>query len=979
MAYCQGISLIFSNHQLYTDHKGHLIMDQVTMSGRGTGKECYNNDPMGIYILIVNIEDLTIIINNSLFYKLDHSAVSINDRYIGRNTIIVVNTTFEKNSFTSPNTHITLRPLIDIGLSYVGKLLVFKNCTFISNVLDQYLISIIVRAGNTFTLNYCNSSYQTNISFEGCQFTNNRGGLITISRFRCEANVLLIGPSHLSTTKVYSNNHKHSDLMYFSDMNVNIIGPVMISSNHAWCVLEFYSCNVTFSNSITFKSNRCNQVIRMLGTYIKVKEYTNITLTKNKSRTKLIQTGKDNELYPTCIFQFVTLRNISVSLTHYSINLVDNLYQNIIQQECLFPYDFTAHCKWLPTAAFHEYKPEVVYQQIIKSQGQNFAYHKICHCPQNSSNNCSIDTFGPVYPGQMLQVDLCTPCNDQLYTLYAEINNVQLPNTTCKVVSQTDKINTISNYSKQVSFNIVSEATSTCELFLTASSYPYSINEVFYVLLLPCPFGFTLQSGVYSCDRILSSYIDKCYIDHSTIRRPANTWITAHTQTNDTKYLISDCPMDYCLPYSSNNVNLLYPDSQCQFNRTAILCSQCQHHLSMVFGSSRCMECTNLHILIIIIVIVAGIVLVISLYLLNLTVTIGTINGIIFYTNVVSINDSVFLLNDNVFKPLRVFISFVNLDLGIETCFYNGMDSYAKKWLHLFFPFYLIIIAISIIIASRYSSRILRLTYTRSLPVLATLFLLSYTGVLRTVLTVLFSYSTITHLPSGHQQIVWSIDASVPLFGLKFTILFITCLVLFLLLIPFNITLLFTRYLLRFRLINHFKPILDAFQGSYKDRYYYWVAVHMTMRSLFFAMYAFQANLKLILSTMLLIFFSIYSGYIHPHKNELVNIQELLLLLNLTIMYAVSYQYSESIFSIVTNIIISLTFIQFCTIVLYHFLTYTYHYNVVIALQTLKHKLVNMCHKYHLKDNFDAELLNIPECTYNYTEYRDGLVSDDFK
>ena len=432
--------------------------------------------------------------------------------------------------------------------------------------------------------------------------------------------------------------------------------------------------------------------------------------------------------------------------------------------------------------------------------------------------------------------------------------------------------------------------------------------------------------------------------------------------------------MDYCLSYSSN-VNLLYPDSQCQFNRTGILCSQCQNHLSMVFGSSRCMECTNLHILITIIVIVAGIVLVILLYLLNLTVTIGTINGIIFYANIVSINDSVFLVNDNVFKPLRVFVSFVNLDLGIETCFYNGMDSYAKRWLHLFFPFYLIIIAISIITTSRYSSRILRLTYTRSLPVLATLFLLSYTGVLRTVLTVLFSYSTITHLPSGHQQIVWSIDASVPLFGLKFTIIFITCLVLFLLLIPFNITLLFTRYLFHFTIISHFKPILDAFQGSYKDRYYYWVGVHMIMRSLLFAMYAFQANLKLILSIMLLIIFSIYSGYIHSHKNKLVNIQELLLLLNLTIMYAVSYQYSESVFSIVTNIMISLAFIQFCTIVLYHFLTYTCHYNIVIMLQAGKEMMIKYCTKSHKHQNAcNVRMLNIPECTYNYAEYQEELT-----
>ena len=299
------------------------------------------------------------------------------------------------------------------------------------------------------------------------------------------------------------------------------------------------------------------------------------------------------------------------------------------------------------------------------------------------------------------------------------------------------------------------------------------------------------------------------------------------------------------------------------------------------------MKCTNVHILITIIVLVAGIVLVVLLYVLNLTVTNGTINGMIFYA---SINDSVFLINDNVFKPLRVFISFTNLDLGVETCFYNGLDSYAKMWLQLFFPFYLIVIATSIIITSRYSTRILRLTYTRSLPVLATLFLLSYTGVLRTVLTVLFSYSTITHLPSDHQELVWSIDASVPLFGLKFTILFITCLVLFLLLIPFNITLLFTRYFLRFRIINRFKPLLDAFKGSYKDKYYYWVAVHLAMRSLFFTFYVFPIKLKLIFSTMLLIIFGIYSGYVHPHKIKLVNIQELFLIINLTILYAVSYQ-----------------------------------------------------------------------------------------
>ena len=515
-----------------------------------------------------------------------------------------------------------------------------------------------------------------------------------------------------------------------------------------------------------------------------------------------------------------------------------------------------------------------------------------------------------------------------------------------------------------------------CELFLTVSPHLYYIYEAFYVKLSFCPVGFTLQNGICDCDPLLPPDIDTCYIEQSVIKRPGTMWISAHIRSNDTKYLTGNCPMDYCLPYPSN-VQLINPDTQCQFSRTGILCSKCQPTLSMVFESSRCMECTNVHVLITILIILAGVVLVTLIYLLNLTVTNGTISGIIFYANIISINDSVFLMNDNVYKPLRVFISFTNLDLGIETCFYDGMNSYARIWLQLFFPSYLITIAFSIIVTSRYSTKILRLTYSRSLPVLATLFLLSYNGILRIILTVLFSYSTITHLPSGDQQIVWSIDASVPMFGLKFTILFITCLVLLLLLTPFNIILLFTRYLSWFRVINRFKPLLDAFQGSYKDTYYYWVGVHITLRSLFYALYAFELNLRLLLAVIVLVLFTSYFGYIQPYKKRVINVQELMLLANLIILHA-GYKYS--IFPIITDVMISLAFIQFCTIVMYHFLIYTCHLNVVIILGMLKVNLMKLC-RLRRSDNRANEisLLNIPECTYNYSEYQDGLISDNFK
>ena len=996
---CQKIAINYFSVNLrsFIDHKHYLIMSQIDIIGDKS--KCYGDDTVGlqIYIGIIAKECLTVNLTNSSFSQLDHTALTIISRCYGYNKVHIENCTFENNFMLSHNKqfYVTLRPLIDILVAHDFKVISFKQCNFTKNYHANIFISIVIRASKV-----CNSqekliiSSGTNISFVACQFIDNEvTKLIDAIAIYHKSNLLFIGPTQIKRTKsgTYRYLHNQYNIISIHYMIVDIIGPIIISFNYANTLLSFDKCEVSHSHNITYKLNYCKfQVINLISSYIKVMEYATITLFKNQVKYNLISfTYFQFNLNLPCLFQFVTERNLTVSPAHYAINIIDNFYtsrkpfQNMPKEMCLSPlYHFTPHCRWIPSAVFHKCSPKAIYQQVIKTRNQSYTYHKICHCAKNGMINCSVDTLGSVHPGQLLQVELCTPCNDKPSTLYAEVNSIHLPTTACKVAPKTKIINTISNYSTTITFIIVSEATNECELFLTAASSDTaakSITEAFYVQLKSCPIGFTLQSGVCDCDLVLSPYIDKCYIDHSAIRRPANTWITVYTQENNAKYLISNCPMDYCIPYSSN-INLLYSDLQCQFNRAGILCSQCQHHLSMVFGSSRCMECTNVHILITIIVIVAGIVLVTSLYILNFTVTNGTINGIIFYANVVSFNDSIFLVNENVFKPLRLFISLVNLDLGIETCFYNGMDSYAKMWLQLFFPFYLIIIAASIIVASRYSYRILRLTYTRSLPVLATLFLLSYTGVLRTVSTVLFSYSTITHLPSGHKQIVWSIDANIPLFGVKFTVLFITCLVLFLVLIPFNAILLFTRYLLQFRVINHFKPLLDAFQGSYKDRYYYWVALQVTVRSLLFAMHAFQTRLKLIISTLLLIIFSIYNVRVYPHKNKLVNIQEMVLLINLIMLYAVSYQNNERILLIVTNVMISLAFVQLLIIMLYHFITYTFHCGVADVAQILKIKFTILRSKMYFKSetDFDAELLNVPDCTFNYTKYQDGLVSDDF-
>ena len=580
-SFCQGISLTYWDKQLPTETKHLLILNQIHISRN----KCYNSDAVGIHIVVLNVmEDLMIVIKNSVFYNLDHMALSISSRCSGNNTIIIKNCSFENNTyiFSTEEFLYIKRPSIAIVLSHSRKSVTVKQCSFINNYNDNHLISIFIREKRACydKMRHCIGPI-TNVTFVRCRFARNKGELINAKGIFCRANLLIIGPSKFANAVIHNRIY---DLIIISNMGVHIIGPVIITSNRVTSIIYFKSCEVSFYRDIMLVSNRCDQLITLQFTYIRMMENSNITLFKNKVRNKLIDTNDDNEynLYPLCIFQFVTLKNTTnISSTLYSVNIIDNsnyigkLFGNRKDQlatntksmkNCSFPfYYFTPHCQWIPNATFYDYNPRDIYQQIIKIHGQNLSYHEICHCPQNGSDNCSIDTLGPVYPGQTLQLELCTPCNDEPSILYAEVSSIHLPNSTCKVASHTET-NVIHNYSKPANFTIVSEATNVCKLFLATSSHLYHINEAFYVKLLSCPVGFTLQSGVCDCDPVFSTYTDKCYIDYSAIEYSANTWITPRTSyTNNTEYLISNCPMDYCLPYSSK-INLLYPDTQCQFN-----------------------------------------------------------------------------------------------------------------------------------------------------------------------------------------------------------------------------------------------------------------------------------------------------------------------------------------------------------------------------------------------------------------------------
>ena len=100
-----------------------------------------------------------------------------------------------------------------------------------------------------------------------------------------------------------------------------------------------------------------------------------------------------------------------------------------------------------------------------------------------------------------------------------------------------------------------------------------------------------------------------------------------------------------------------------------------------------------------------GVALVFLLLVCKLTVATGTLSGLVFYANLVEVNRTSFLPVESI----SIFIAWLNLDFGIETCFYNGMDAYSKTWLQFVFPVNIWVLVGLMILVSHFSCKFAKL------------------------------------------------------------------------------------------------------------------------------------------------------------------------------------------------------------------------------------------------------------------------------
>ena len=137
-------------------------------------------------------------------------------------------------------------------------------------------------------------------------------------------------------------------------------------------------------------------------------------------------------------------------------------------------------------------------------------------------------------------------------------------------------------------------------------------------------------------------------------------------------------------------------------------------------------------------------------------------------------------------------------------------------WLQFVSPLYIWTIMILVIAVSRKYHIAARLIGKNAVKVLATLLLLSYTKLLRTIITV-FSFTDITY-PDNSKRYVWLYDGNADYLRGKHIYLFTTAFVLlFVVVLPYTLVLVFVQSLQAksewkiLSWVNTLKPLFDAY------------------------------------------------------------------------------------------------------------------------------------------------------------------------
>ena len=512
---------------------------------------------------------------------------------------------------------------------------------------------------------------------------------------------------------------------------------------------------------------------------------------------------------------------------------------------------------------------------------------------------------------------------------------------------------------------------------------------------------------VCHCDKFLSKYIQKCKSNTKTVIREGSFWIKYFTDSaakNVSPYFIYPyCPLNYChSPSTLVHINFSQPngsDAQCMNNRGGFLCGACLHQYSLSLGSSRCIKCPKhwygLLAGITFGVLLAGLMLVILILILNLTVAVGTLNSLIFYANIIDVNKSIYFGQELQLKFFPVFISWLNLNIGFDVCFFEGMDSYTKFWLELCFPIYIILLVILIICASSHSSKLsIMLGKRNPVATLATLILISYTKLLEAIV-VSFRF---VHLkfPIGTEVTKWLPDASVDFSPWKYGALILLGILVLIFGLIYTALVLFWQLLLRcprngllkFTRNQKVQCFVEAYHIPFSAKHRYWTGLLLLVRIIVYLVSTLTASvdpcIALLATAIVMSGLLLYKSLliVSVYKNRLLSAIESFTLINIAIFAMITWyafedigdQSKEDLQKSVAYISVGIIFILSSFILAYH--VYRYGNSKVYSVGKNWKVMKMLTEKFIWKDSW-ASLHGSNANNYNLFDLIDYRETED--
>ena len=464
---------------------------------------------------------------------------------------------------------------------------------------------------------------------------------------------------------------------------------------------------------------------------------------------------------------------------------------------------------------------------------------KPAECIDNSSVGCNSYYVKNIMLGQEILIDACIydyyhrPTGTEEFLVTSDdYHDYFIPGSHYILISCNHTFQGISIIGNKTTHILPFNYSVTIGLYVLRMFIMKSVNLV--VELSACHSGFWYDNTTQQCKCYNSASIVLCSGSSSTIKK--GYWFGIVTR----KPTVTFCPIDYCNFTCCETISVYYQlspvrENQCMLHRSGTACGDCEVGYSLSFDSTECISvktCTiRQTILLVILIILYWIAIIVAVFvMMYFKVEMGNLYGITYYYSIVDI-----LLSQNWFLSSKKLYTLINVMSSItkitpqflgQLCLMQGMNGIDQQFIHYIHPLAVVFIIVSIICLARKSRRLSFFIRRGIIRFICFLLLLSYTSMATTSLLLLRPLTfhnvdkTYTYLSPETEYF----HGRHLIYGIVAVLLIIV------IVIGLPFLLLFEPLLNRKINFVKLKPLLDQFQGCYKDKFRCFAAYYMICR-----------------------------------------------------------------------------------------------------------------------------------------------------